>query len=172
VGRPGEEVSTAARSTVLLVEDEPTVRSLVAECLGDEGYAVVQVSDGAAAVRALNRYRPPPPQLSLVLLDMMLPHVSGLGVLQHLGALDSYVPVVAMSASRPHLAAATAAGAQAVLAKPFEVERLLDLVEHCAWSLQPQPSRTRSETLGQLATTADALDAELEDLDAFLHRLP
>ena len=59
----------------------------------------------------------------------MLPQVSGLGVLDHLKECGSKLPVVAMSASLPALAAARAAGTQATVAKPFDLNHLVTVVE-------------------------------------------
>src|SRR5918912_3817289 len=107
-----------ARHTILLVDDEPPVRELAADVLRDEGYAVLEAENGLEAVRCIEQFRPPHGDLCLVLLDMMLPVLDGLGVLQHLTAHRDGLPVVAMSASAQHLAQAEAAGARAILAKP------------------------------------------------------
>ena len=79
--------------------------------------------------------------LFLVLLDLMLPDTDGVHVLEQLAAPCGRVPVIAMSASGRHLAAAQSAGADAVLPKPFHLDRLVDLVEayrHDARHQQPQ----------------------------------
>jgi two-component system, OmpR family, response regulator MprA len=111
--------------TVLVVEDEPAVRDLVADLLREEGYQVEEARDGAEAIRRLDWYERHPDHLCGVLLDMMLPRVDGLSVLRHLTAVGAEVPVVAMSASREHLRAALAAGARIAVAKPFDLDRLL-----------------------------------------------
>jgi len=84
-------------------------------------------------------YRPPPGYYRGVLLDLILPHVSGVAVLDHLRtALGGYVPVVAMSASALALEVATTAGAVATAAKPFDLLDLLTIIEqYCA----PPPPR-------------------------------
>ena len=119
----------ASPFTVLVVEDEPSVRDLITDALGLEGYDVVQASDGVEAMRLLDANRPPPDRLCLVLLDMMMPRADGNSVLQYLATLNSYVPVVAMSANRQLLATAAAAGAQEILPKPFDIDMLLGVVE-------------------------------------------
>src|SRR5687768_10389401 len=102
--------------TILLVEDEKSLRELAADVLRDEGYQVVEARDGVEAIRALDR-QPRDTGFSLVLLDMMLPVVDGLGVLHHLATQGAVPPVVAMSASSCRLAAAQSAGAQATIPK-------------------------------------------------------
>ena len=119
----------ASPSTILVVEDEPSVRELIADALDLEGYGVVQAPDGVEAMRLLDENRPPPERLCLVLLDMMMPRADGNSVLEYLATLNSYVPVVAMSANRQLLATAAASGAQATLPKPFDIDLLLVVVE-------------------------------------------
>src|SRR3954452_409189 len=82
--------------TVLVVEDEPAVRDLVADLLREEGYQVVEARDGAEAIRRLDLPKRHADHLCGVLLDMMLPRVDGLGVLHLLAAMGADVPVVAM----------------------------------------------------------------------------
>ena len=119
-----------AAPTVLVVDDDPTVRELLVDVLQGEGYGVVQAADGADAIALLEQNRPPPQQLCLVLLDMMMPRVRRVRVLHRLAELGAYVPVVALSASRQALSAAAQAGAQATMPKPFDLDRLLTVVEH------------------------------------------
>ena len=120
---------SADPSTVLIVDDEPSIREFLNLALEQEGYAVVEAADGAQAIQLLEQHQPPPSQLCLVLLDMMLPNGDGVDVLRHLASLGTYVPVVAMSASSLHLQAALAAGARATLPKPFDWDRLMDAVQ-------------------------------------------
>jgi CheY-like chemotaxis protein len=127
VSASGTAVATAHK--VLLVEDSPDIRAMVAEWLRDEGYEILEASDGGSAIRALRSHRPPE-DLCLVVLDMMLPVADGLAVLRALADLGGYVPVVAMSADHDQLARARAAGATATLRKPFDLDRLLAVVRH------------------------------------------
>ncbi|MGE3271368.1 MAG: two-component system response regulator [Chloroflexota bacterium] len=72
---------------------------------------------------------PPPDTLCLVILDMMLPQLDGVQVLTVVTELDRYVPVVAVSANREQLTRAVQAGAGAALAKPFDIEQVMAIVE-------------------------------------------
>jgi len=58
----------------------------------------------------------------------MLPHVTGVEVIRHVQSLGEPVPIVALSASRTHLAEAMLAGASVASAKPFDIEQILSLV--------------------------------------------
>ena len=119
--------------TVLVVEDEPPVREFLTDLLRDEGYEVVEARDGAEAIHVIEQRHPPSDSLSLILLDMMLPKIDGLGVLRHLAAMGAFLPVVAMSASDSHLTLAQHTGAQTVVPKPFDLDQLLDAVaRYCA----------------------------------------
>ena len=122
-------MATADQGTVLIVEDDPQIAEMISAVLGDEGYQVARADDAVQAVALLEGYRHPPGQLCLVLLDMMLPRLEGLSVLGHLARLNCSVPVVAMSASPERLVAAVQAGVEGTLHKPFEIDRLLTVVE-------------------------------------------
>ena len=62
-----------ADGSILLVEDEQSIASLVTLYLQNEGYTVTHVADGAQALPAVERLRP-----SLVILDVMLPGMDGI----------------------------------------------------------------------------------------------
>ena len=68
----------------LVVDDEESVRELLAEVLWQEGYSTVEARDGQQAIEILDELILPSEIPCVVLLDMMLPRVSGLGVLDHL----------------------------------------------------------------------------------------
>ena len=115
--------------TVLLVEDDSGIRELVAELLQGEGYSVLEAEDGAEAIDRLVQLRAMGQLPSAIILDMMLPRVSGVEVLRYLQGLGLSTPVIAMSANREELAKAEAAGAQATLAKPFGLSQLLGILK-------------------------------------------
>lgn len=112
----------------LVVEDEESVRELIAEVLWNEGYSTVEARDGQQAIELLDEVILPSDAPCVVVLDMMLPLVSGLDVLNHLKERDARVPVVAVSAASMPLAAARATGTNATLAKPFDLNQLVAVV--------------------------------------------
>jgi DNA-binding response OmpR family regulator len=122
-------LSATTLGTVLIVEDDQDIHHLVASVLLDEGYNVHSSYDGLVGVQLLKQYQPPPDHFCLVLLDMMMPNLDGLGVLRYLTQCGQYVPVVAMSASGEWLGKAKNAGATATLTKPFDLDHLLAMVE-------------------------------------------
>ncbi len=110
--------------SVLVVDDEPVLRGIVAEVLRDEGYAVAEAGDGEALLDRLKDERP-----NLVLLDVMMPGIDGRQAYLVMRSRDDLprVPVVMMSAAvSPNRLDPSIA---AFLPKPFDLDRLLALVE-------------------------------------------
>jgi CheY-like chemotaxis protein len=116
-----------ASPTILICDDEPSLRELMRVSLGD-GYSFAEAADVAEAIELANEVRP-----DLVLLDVMMPGGSGLTVLEHLRNEPALrqTPVVVISAftaDRDHLAAYDA-GANGFLKKPFDPDELESLVQ-------------------------------------------
>lgn len=105
-------------TTIVLVEDDADIRELTTIMLEAEGYQVIAFDDGQPALTYCTSAPP-----DLVVLDCMLPGISGLGVLRrmrvHPATID--VPVVMVSAfsESSNVEAARRAGAQEFVAKPF-----------------------------------------------------
>ena len=117
----------ASAPLVLVVDDELRLLDFLRTLLTHEGYAVEDAVDGEEAITRLDAGRDPP-RYALLLLDLSLPRVNGLEVLEHLAAVGDGVPVVAMSAHPDRLPAALARGARAAIRKPFALDDLLALV--------------------------------------------
>jgi CheY-like chemotaxis protein len=111
--------------TILICDDEPTLRELVRASL-DGGYEFVEASDGLIALQLARELAP-----DAVILDLMLPRMSGLKVLAELRADDDLkeIPVLVMTAWNDTQEAAFAAGADRFVAKPFHPEELKAAVE-------------------------------------------
>jgi DNA-binding response OmpR family regulator len=105
---------------ILVVEDEPTLRETLAEALEAEGYRVRTAGDGRAALSA---FRADPPDL--VLLDIMLPELSGIEVCRVLRA-ESTVPIVMLTArdSEVDKVVGLELGADDYVTKPFSIREL------------------------------------------------
>jgi two-component system, OmpR family, response regulator RegX3 len=106
--------------TILVVEDEPTLRETVAEALEGEGFAVRSAADGPAAVASFRERQP-----DLVLLDLMLPGMSGMDVCRILRA-ESAVPIVMLTARDSELdkVLGLELGADDYVTKPFSLREL------------------------------------------------
>ena len=106
--------------TVLVVEDEPTVRETVAEALAADGLRVITAGDGR---QALDRFRAEHPDL--VLLDLMLPEMSGMEVCRILRR-ESSVPIIMLTArdSEVDKVVGLEVGADDYVTKPFSLREL------------------------------------------------
>ena len=141
----GERLSAASgvapsAPAILLVDDDASVRETVVALLEGAGWRAVAVPSGAAAVdlyRAGCRY-------GLVLLDLLMPGLSGAETFRALRGLDPAVRVVVASGSRPGepLRRMLAEGALGFLAKPFGLGELVAIVEAATGSRPPAPTRS------------------------------
>jgi DNA-binding response OmpR family regulator len=111
---------------LLLVEDDPQLRGMMAMLLEDEGYSVLVAPDGFTAIQYLQDHRP-----SLVILDLHLPNVDGDEVGARVRArYGQAVPILVVTASRRGAAIAETLDA-AYVAKPFDVDELLTAIWCC-----------------------------------------
>jgi CheY-like chemotaxis protein len=109
--------------TVLVVDDEPVLRTIVREILHEEGYAVIEAADGRVMLEMMEKERP-----DLVLMDVMMPGIDGREAYRQLRLHPEHrdVPVVMMSAGvRPIKLDPSIAG---FMAKPFDISQLVELV--------------------------------------------
>lgn len=120
-------------SSILVVDDEDAIRETVADILESEGYRVVTAQNGAVAIRTIEQLREREPSLPLLmLLDMRMPVLDGWGVARELHQRGFRVPIIVMTAARDARRWADEIGADAYLAKPFEMDDLLNAVARIA----------------------------------------
>ncbi len=112
---------------ILIVDDEPSVRALVRDILELEDYEVVEAADGPAALARVAEQTP-----DLMVLDIMMPGMSGLDVLRELRRERSgnELPIILLTAASDDDTtwAGWTAGASVFLPKPFDPNHLLDWV--------------------------------------------
>jgi two-component system, chemotaxis family, chemotaxis protein CheY len=112
-------------ATVLVVDDEDSIREFVSLALCDEGYNVETAPNGAVALELAERLQP-----DLILLDLRMPVMDGW---QFLAAYretpQPHSRVVVLTAARESANGAEDIEADAFLAKPFDLEQLFDLVQ-------------------------------------------
>jgi CheY-like chemotaxis protein len=121
---------------VLVVDDDDTIRELLRDVVRMAGYTVETASDGAEALRILLQADQP----WIVLLDIMMPHMSGLELCSRLmaaGGVAATHRILLMTAGRiPE--GDPPPPARAVLTKPFELSNLLDVVAQLAHTDQAE----------------------------------
>jgi DNA-binding response OmpR family regulator len=122
----------AAYRQVLLVEDEPALRRVLARNLSARGLDVREAGTVSAALEAIAAHRP-----DLILLDINLPDRTGWDVMREMNRLNTRVPTIVVSAVRVSQSRLDEFHPLAYLPKPFPIEALLRLVLNAA----PQPDR-------------------------------
>ena len=142
---------------VLVVDDDPDIRMLVAFALEDSGYAVRQACDGEAALAALEAKAP-----DLMVCDVMMPGTDGFGVLRgmksrRLAPNTKVILLTCKTEERDHLRG-WELGADEYLTKPFDPE---ELVARVKWLLQSSKEALaeRREAELQKAELLDRLEA-------------
>ncbi|MBT5057277.1 MAG: sigma-54-dependent Fis family transcriptional regulator [Gemmatimonadetes bacterium] len=116
-----EAVSKVSKGRVLIVDDEEDIRDTLADRVEAEGFEVATASDG---IRGLDKMREFDPDL--VLLDLQMPRLDGLGVLARIRADEVDVSVVVISAygTLEKVVEAMKAGADDFVPKPFDADHL------------------------------------------------
>ena len=113
-----------ASTRILLVEDDAPLRTVVAEVLREDGYAVEEAADGRAALAAM-QHAP-----DAVVLDLHLPHLDGPGFVRMLRDHTQWcrVPLLVLSGAARAEDAAERLGAAGLVRKPFTLDELLGAV--------------------------------------------
>ena len=138
-----------AEGAVLLVDDDAPILRMLERTLGAEGYAVVAVADGGAALAAVERSLP-----DVIVLDVAMPGLDGLAVTRRLRAKGLAVPILLLTArdAIEERVAGLDAGADDYVVKPFDVSELAARV---------RALRRRNQPPGEQLAVADlTLDAE------------
>ena len=121
------ETGWRGHGTVLVVDDEETVRTVSARILESVGFTVVLAADGR---EAMEKYRLEPARYALVLLDLTMPHLDGEETFRQLRHLNPNVKVVLMSGFNQQEAVGrfTGKGLAGFVQKPFAVETIVNAV--------------------------------------------
>jgi DNA-binding response OmpR family regulator len=127
---------TPAGQRILLVDDEPRIREVVAGYLRRDGYEVETAEDGDGARRSLAEFDP-----DLVVLDLMLPAVSGFEILNEIRR-ESALPVILLTAraEEPDRVAGLELGADDYVVKPFSPRELVARVRSVLRRTGPRPA--------------------------------
>jgi CheY-like chemotaxis protein len=124
--RPGEQRSAASQQLrILLVEDEPDVRTFLSTLLHHEGHIVGQASDGETALELCR-----PGSWDAIISDLTMPKMDGRSLLLRLRAQEDYTPVIMITgvSDRAVQNAVLQSGAALVLPKPFTAADFLQAI--------------------------------------------
>ena len=145
--------------TILTIDDEPSVRQSFRMMLEDQ-YRMLFAQNGREGLAVLDEHH-----VDLILLDLTMPHMSGLDFLAHMEARGGTVPVIIVTASNSVTSAVAAmkAGAYEYVIKPFEIDEVLLLV---ARTLAQQLEQNELTALREAG--ASGFDALIGDSTAFL----
>jgi CheY-like chemotaxis protein len=86
--------STGKRDLIMFVDDEPEVRSIARITLEQQGYRMIEAEDG---VQALKTYNERKAEISLVITDVLMPNLDGLGLASRLHKISPDLPVLLLS---------------------------------------------------------------------------
>jgi DNA-binding response OmpR family regulator len=119
---------------ILVVDDDPLLRSSVAAILAEEGYEVDLAGDGIDALAKIEERRP-----DVILLDVLMPRMNGKALLEalHSSATTAGIPVLVMTALHGFESRRTIAlGATDLVEKPFDIDELLNKVALAVYRAQ------------------------------------
>jgi DNA-binding response OmpR family regulator len=127
---------------VLVVDDEPAIRALVAKIVERAGYPVDTARDGADAIAKLqdNRY-------AVIVLDLMMPNVDGYGLIRHLKERGGPHPAIIVVSAGESGALRQLDGSMvhSIVRKPFDIDVLGDLITAAARSMQEEREKRAGE---------------------------
>ncbi|HZS90192.1 MAG TPA: response regulator transcription factor [Chloroflexota bacterium] len=115
---------------ILVVDDDPHIRQMLAYALADEGYQVDEAADGRAALEMVSRRRP-----DVILLDMKMPGMDGWEFARLYRERHGHqIPIVVLTAAPDVARRAADIDAEGYVSKPFDLQVLLDRVSAIAGS--------------------------------------
>jgi DNA-binding response OmpR family regulator len=158
----GYQEAAEGRTRLLIVDDDQELCSMLVEYLGPEGFAVETAGTGSAALERVSRAAP-----DLVVLDVMLPELSGFEVLRRLRAA-SRVPVIMLTARGDEVdrVIGLELGADDYLAKPFSPRELVARIRAVMRRMAAEPQQAPGAlTWGPLRLDLRARRAEVEGQD-------
>lgn len=121
------------RGRVLVVDDEPAIRALVAKIVERAGYPVDTARDGADAIEKLETTR-----YAVIVLDLMMPNIDGFGLIRHLKERGGARPaiIVVSAGDSASLRQLDGGMVHSIIRKPFDIDVLGDLITAAARSLE------------------------------------
>ena len=141
-------------ATILVVDDDSSLRGMLREFLTGLGFRVIEAGTGIGADKQLRNH-----PVDLLMIDLVMPDREGIETIRAVRAEFAGLPILAMSGSELYLNGAALLGADMVLQKPFDLDRLQELL-FGEW--RPHPARTAKLN----GTTADGTLLQKESKEA------
>jgi DNA-binding response OmpR family regulator len=155
---PPSEMTESTEKTILIIDDDREIASMLHGVLQNNGYRVFLAPNGAEGQRQISSLKP-----DLVITDMMMPRLGGFPVLEFLKTLDAPPPVIMITANEGgrHKAYAEMLGVADYLRKPFPMEVLLESIRRI-FAGKSDPG----EKVGPLKKAVRKRTAKADDDDA------
>ena len=146
---------------ILIVEDEPSLASVVADYLSHSGYQTHIIGDGAEVIDWVRQYNP-----DLILLDLMLPNRDGLDIYRELRSFSD-IPIIMATAKVDEIdrLLGLELGADDYVCKPYSPRELVARVKNVLRRFQPPPSHT---TRSPLKVDPDKMQTLVDDTPVML----
>jgi signal transduction histidine kinase len=172
-GRANQIERELRMTTILIVDDEPSIRKYLAVTLGDGGYRVVEAADGVEALEQVHAERP-----DLVITDIIMPRMNGFEFVRRLRsdpavARTSVVFITAVFYAEETRTLAQACGVIQLIAKPFKPDEVLRTVGLALSTTAPAPLAPQSETFASehLGLLTDKITQKMDELHEYSARL-
>lgn len=119
--------NSPSQSPILVVDSNPDNLELTVAIVNELEYSIVTASDGFSALKMVKAYNP-----QLILLDLMLPRIDGIKVIQYIRATGNFVPAVALTSIPKNMFQKQAflAGCNEYIEKPFDIDQLKQTIIH------------------------------------------
>ncbi len=123
---------SASERSALVVEDDESIRNVIADLLDDRGYRVVTAANGSEALAHLDDVAP-----DVMVLDLLMPVMHGWDFMEAYAERTGgkAIPIVVVSVNAALPRSFTRFGVRSVVAKPFNIDELVDAVEQATGSL-------------------------------------
>ncbi len=150
------EPTDTVQKTILIIDDDREIASMLQGVLQNNGYRVYLAPNGAEGQRQISTQKP-----DLVITDMMMPRLGGFPVLEFLKTLDTPPPVIMITANEGgrHKAYAEMLGVADYLRKPFPMEVLLESIRRIfATKADPGTAAPAKKSVRKRATKGEEED--------------
>jgi two-component system, cell cycle sensor histidine kinase and response regulator CckA len=136
-GNPPDMGTQQGSATVLVVEDEASLRTFTCTLLRNNGYTVIEAEDGEEALRLAEQYKQP---IHLLLTDMIMPGMNGPAVAEKLASVHSEAKVLFMSGYTGFVTRGLIDPHAVLVSKPFTREELLRKIQQVLGPRTPVPA--------------------------------